>query len=453
VTSLARLVPTSGELREMARIAAPIVVVNLGIMLQGTIDTVMLGRVSSEALAAGAVGSLYFFSVVIFGIGLLMSLDPVISQALGADDHEGMARGVQRGVILAVASALVVAAALWPAERVLTLLGQPPEIIPDAAAYVRWSIAGLIPFQLFNAFRQTLQAMHRVMPMAIAVVIANALNVVLNWVLIYGNLGAPAMGVVGAAHATWITRWVMVALIVWFAWRDLGPALRPWRREAFAFQPLARMVAIGAPVGLQLSAEGIAFGFTGIMMGWLGTVTLAGHQVTLSIVSLTFMVPMGVAGAGAVMVGRAVGAGDMDAARRDAVAALACGIGFMMITATLFITVPGLFARLYTPDVATIAMALALLPVAGVFQVFDGMQVVAAALLRGVGDTRVPMILHLLSFWAVGIPLGAVLCFTMGMGATGLWWGLTAGLASAGVLQLARVKSRLSRDIRRLHVD
>jgi MATE family multidrug resistance protein len=165
------------------------------------------------------------------------------------------------------------------------------------------------------------------------------------------------------------------------------------------------------------------------------------------------MVPMGVAGAGAVMVGRAVGAGDMEAARRDAVAALACGIGFMMITATLFISVPGVFARLYTPDVATIAMALALLPVAGVFQIFDGMQVVAAALLRGVGDTRVPMILHLLSFWAVGIPLGAVLCFTMGMGATGLWWGLTAGLASAGVLQLARVKSRLSRDIRRLHVD
>ena len=195
------------------------------------------------------------------------------------------------------------------------------------------------------------------------------------------------------------------------------------------------------------------FGFTGIMMGWLGTVTLAGHQVTLSIVSLTFMVPMGVAGAGAVMVGRAVGAGDMDAARRDAVAALACGIGFMMLTATLFMTMPGSLARLYTPDGATIAMALLLLPVAGVFQVFDGIQVVSAALLRGIGDTRVPMVLHLLSFWAVGIPLGAFLSFTMGWGPTGLWWGLTAGLASAGVLQLARVRSRLSRDIRRLRVD
>jgi MATE family multidrug resistance protein len=451
--ALARLVPTSGELREMARIAAPIVVVNLGLMLQGTIDTVMLGRVSSEALAAGAVGSLYFFSIIIFGIGLLMSLDPVVAQALGARDDEAMRRGVQRGVILAVLSAIFAALLLWPAERMLTLLEQPEAIIPDAAAYVRWSIAGLLPFQLFNAFRQTLQAMHRVLPMASAVVLANLLNVFLNWVFIYGNLGVPAMGVVGAAHATWITRWVMVALILWFAWRDLGPALRPWRRESFEFKPLARMIAIGAPVGLQLSAEGIAFGFTGIMMGWLGTVTLAGHQVTLSIVSLTFMVPMGVAGAGAVMVGRAVGAGDMDAARRDAVAALVCGVGFMMLTATLFMTMPGALARLYTPDGATIAMVLLLLPVAGVFQVFDGMQVVSAALLRGIGDTRVPMVLHLLSFWAVGIPLGAFLSFTVGWGATGLWWGLTAGLASAGVLQLARVRSRLSRDIRRLHVD
>jgi MATE family multidrug resistance protein len=153
------------------------------------------------------------------------------------------------------------------------------------------------------------------------------------------------------------------------------------------------------------------------------------------------------------MVGRAVGAGDMDAARRDAVAALVCGVGFMMLTATLFMTMPGALARLYTPDGATIAMVLLLLPVAGVFQVFDGMQVVSAALLRGIGDTRVPMVLHLLSFWAVGIPLGAFLSFTVGWGATGLWWGLTAGLASAGVLQLARVRSRLSRDIRRLHVD
>jgi len=453
VTGRTQLIPTVGELREMARIAGPIVIVNLGLMFQGTIDALMLGRVSPEALAAAAVGNLYFFNVIVFGMGLLMSLDPVIAQAIGAHDHDGVARGVQRGVVLAVLTAIVAALLMLPADAILRFARQPVEVIPDAAAYVRWSILGILPFQLFNALRQSLQAMHRVLPMALAVLIANAVNVLLNWILIFGKLGAPAMGVIGAAHATWITRWLMVGLIMWFAWRDLGPTLRPWRPSSFALKPLLRLIGIGAPIGLQLSAEGLAFGFTGVMMGWLGTTTLAAHQVTLNMASLTFMVPMGVAGAGAVMVGRAVGAQDMAAARRDAVAALACGVGFMLITALLFVTLPHLLARLYTNDAATIAMVLVLLPIAGVFQVFDGTQVVSASVLRGTGDTRIPMLLHLLSFWAVAIPLGAFLCFQMGWGATGLWWGLTAGLASAAVLQLARVRNRLGRDVRRLRVD
>ncbi len=437
----------------MARIAAPIVVVNLGLMFQGTIDALMLGRVSPEALAAVAVGNLYFFNVIVFGIGLLMALDPVIAQAIGAHDHVGVARGVQRGVVLAVLTAIVAAVMMAPVDAVLRIARQPESVIPDASAYVRWSILGVLPFQLFNALRQSLQAMHRVLPMALAVLIANLVNVLLNWILIFGKLGAPALGVAGAAHATWITRWLMVLLIAWFAWRDLGPTLRPWRPESFALRPLGALIALGAPIGLQLSAEGLAFGFTGVMMGWLGTTTLAAHQVTLNMASLTFMVPMGVAGAGAVMVGRAVGAADMAAARRDAVAAIVCGVGFMGLTATAFIALPGVLAALYTTDAETIALVLVLLPIAGVFQVFDGTQVVSAAILRGTGDTRIPMILHLLSFWAVAIPLGALLCFTLDWGATGLWWGLTAGLASAAVLQLARVRSRLGRDVRRLRVE
>jgi len=453
MSAFAQLRPTADELREMARIAAPIVVVNLGLMFQGTIDTLMLGRVSADALAAGAVGNLYFFNVIVLGMGLLMSLDPVIAQALGAHDMEGVRRGVQRGIVLAVLTAVLAGVMMLPAEAVLRFARQPDAVIHDASAYVRWSILGILPFQLFNALRQTLQAMHRVLAMALAVVLANLLNILLNWMFIFGHLGFPAMGVVGAAHATWITRWVMVVLIAWFAWRDLGPSLRPWRREAFAWRPLGKMVWLGLPIGLQLSAEGLAFGFTGVMMGWLGTTTLAAHQVTLNMASLTFMVPMGVAAAGAVMVGRAVGAGDLPAARRDAVAALVCGVGFMAITATAFIAIPGVLARLYTTDGGTIAMVLLLLPIAGVFQVFDGTQVVSAALLRGTGDTRVPMVLHLLSFWAVGIPLGAALSFGLGMGATGLWWGLTAGLASAAVLQLARVRARLRRDVQRVRVD
>jgi MATE family multidrug resistance protein len=185
----------------------------------------------------------------------------------------------------------------------------------------------------------------------------------------------------------------------------------------------------------------------------LGAVTLAGHQIALTMASLTFMVPLGVAGAGAAMVGRSIGAGDIAEARRDAVAALACGVGFMALTALLFVSIPNVLAHLFTTDAPTIAMVLLLLPLAGLFQVFDGMQVVSASILRATGDTKVPMVLHVLSFWALGIPLGLVLCFPLKLGAPGLWWGLTAGLAAAALLQLGRVRSHLSRDIGRVIVD
>jgi MATE family multidrug resistance protein len=449
----ARLVPTGGELREMSRLAAPIVIVNLGLMFQGTIDTLMLGRVSAQALAAGAVGNLYFFNVMFFGMGLLMSLDPVVAQAIGARNDEGAARGVQRGLVLALLMSLVAGLAMVPADTVLRFARQPDAVVPAASAYVRWSIAGVLPFLVFNALRQTLQAMHRVLPMAMAVVLSNAVNALLNWIFIFGKFGVPAMGVVGAAHATWISRWFMAAMIVWLSWRDLRPVLVPWRRAAFAMAPLTRMIALGAPIGFQMFAEGFAFGFTGLLMGWLGTATLAAHQVTINLAALTFMVPMGVAGAGAVMVGRAIGAGDMDAARRDSVAALACGVGFMGVMGVLLLSFPVAIARLYTTDVATVVVAASILPIAGVFQIFDGTQVVASSILRGAGDTRVPMILHILSFWAVGIPLGVVLAFPLDYGARGLWWGLTAGLATAALLQLVRVRSRLSGNVVRVRLD
>jgi MATE family multidrug resistance protein len=318
---------------------------------------------------------------------------------------------------------------------------------------VQWSIPGVLPWLVFTAFRQTLQAMHRVMPMVAAVFISNALNAGLNWVLVFGKFGFPAMGIVGAAHATWISRWVMVILLAWFAWRELGPTLRPWLTEATALKPLLRMAAIGLPVGFQMFAEGFAFGFVGLAIGWIGTIPLAGHQIALQMASVAFMVPYGIAGAGAAMVGRAIGRGDFAAARRDALAAIACGSGFMMLTAVLFLTIPGTLARAFTPDPSTIAVVLVLLPIAGFFQVFDGIQVVSAAILRGAGDTRVPMLIHVLSFWALGIPLGLILAFRADMGATGLWWGLTVGLASTGVLLLARVRSRLSRAIARTTVE
>jgi MATE family multidrug resistance protein len=449
----ARLRPTAGELREMARLAAPIVLVNVGMQAMGFVDAVMLGRVSSSALAAGALGNFYFFVTAIIGLGVLMSLDPVISQAVGAKDDRGVALGVQRGALMTLIVTVVIAFMFAPARPVLALLRQPAEIVPGASGYVLWSIPGLLPFFAFNMMRQVLQALHRLRPVVIAVVAGNLANVFLNWVLIHGNLGFEAGGVVGSAQATSLARYAMALALLGAAWPVLRPTLRPWLPGSLEIAPLARMFRVGIPVGLQFLAEAGAFGFATVMAGWLGTTTLAGHEVALALASMTFMVPMGVAGAAAVMVGRAVGRQDIAASRRDAVAALACGVGFMAAMAVLFAIIPGALASAFTEDPATHLMAATLIPIAAVFQVFDGTQVISSSILRGAGDTRVPMILHTLSFWAVGIPLGAWLAFGAGTGAPGLWWGLTAGLAAAAVLQVARVRKKLGADVARLAID
>jgi MATE family multidrug resistance protein len=445
--------PTKAELTEMAQLAAPIVLVNVGMQAMGMVDALMLGRVSAVDLASGALGNFYFYATSIIGIGILMALDPVIAQAVGAKDDEAIARGVQRGILMTLIIALAVSATFIPADRVLALLRQPEEVVPLAAQYVWWSIPGMLPFFAFNMMKQVMQAFTRIKPVLIAVLVGNLANAALNWVLIFGNLGFEAGGVVGSSQGTSIARWIMALVLLAFSWDALAPSLAHWRREVFEWRPLARMFRLGIPVGLQFLAEAGAFGIVTVMAGWMGTSTLAGHEIALSLASMTFMVPMGVAGAAAVMVGHAVGRGDIAESRRDAVAALACGVGFMAACAVVFGLIPNVLAGAYTTDAATFAMAATLIPIAAVFQVFDGAQVISASILRGAGDTRIPAILHALSFWAVGIPFGAWLAFSAGQGAPGLWWGLTAGLAAAAALQLQRVRVKLGGDVRRVVID
>jgi MATE family multidrug resistance protein len=437
---------------EMARLALPIVLVNVGMQGQGLVDAIMLGRVSSADLAAGGLGNFYFFGIAIIGIGILMALDPVIAQGVGAKDEGQIARGVQRGVLMTLVVAIIVSLLFLLAGPVLGLLRQPPEVVPLASAYVRYSIPGMLPFFTFNMLRQTLQAFHRVAPVVWGVAVGNVVNVFLNWVLIYGNLGFEARGVVGSSIATSVSRWIMALVVLVVAWPVLRPYLTQWRPESRHVAPLLRMFRLGLPVGLQFLAEAGAFGLTTVMTGWMGTTVLAGHEIALSLASMTFMVPMGVAAAAAVMVGHAIGRGDMAASRRDAVAALVVGVGFMAVCAVVFALIPEALAGLYTRDAATFALAATLIPVAAVFQVFDGTQVVSASILRGAGDTRVPAVLHGMSFWALGIPLGAVLAFEFDYGAIGLWWGLSAGLAAAAVLQLRRVRVRLSGNVERVRL-
>jgi len=450
---MALRLPDPRALRTLLALALPVIFVQVGMMLMGVVDTIMVGHVSAEALAAVALGNVYFFGAAIFGMGALMALDPVIAHAVGAGDQEGIARGVQRGILLGGLLCIPTTLLLLPAPWVLETLRQPPAVVPIAGAYVRISIPGTLGIFAFTVLRQSLQSMGRMRPIVISIIAANLLNALLNWMLIFGRWGAPALGAVGAAWATTACRLFMFAVLLWLAWPLLREYLRPFRRATLELAPLGRLMRLGAPIGMQHQLEYGVFAIVGLLMGVMGTTQVAGHQVALNLASITFMVPLGLSAAAAVVVGHAVGRGDRRAAADASRAALWVAVGFMGTTALAFLFLPGPLARMYTSVPEVIAIAVVLIPLAGVFQVFDGIQVTSIGLLRGLGDTRTPMITGILGFWVLGLPVSLLLGFRLGYGPAGLWWGLVLGLVAVAIFLLYRLRVKLRAPHRRVTLD
>jgi MATE family multidrug resistance protein len=437
------LLPTRRQFTELAALALPVVTVQVGLMLMGVVDTMIVGRVSAEALAATALGNLGFITLAIVAQGILLALDPLVSQAVGAGEHAELRRTVQRGLVLALLLAVPVSLLLLAAEPVFRWLGQPAEVVPEAGRWVLVSIPGVFPFLAFIALRQTLQALGSVRAIIWSIVGANVLNAVLDVVLIFGKLGVPALGVVGSSLATSISRWVMLAALVVAGWPVLRPLVVPWHRSAWERAPLWRLLRLGFPIGLQLELELGAFGLVALFMGRLGTIPMAAHQVAINLASLTFMVPLGLGSATAALVGRAIGAGDLGGARGIARTSMVLSSVFMGAAGLVFLLVPSGLAALYTRSDDVRALAATLLPIAGVFQIADGLQAVLAGILRGAGDTRAAMIANFLGFWMVGVPVSLGLGFGLGYGAVGLWWGLVVGLLVVSGLLVIRARRRL----------
>ena len=445
--------PRRAELAAMSRLALPVVVAQVGLMLMGVVDTLMVGRVSSVALAAVALGNLYFITIVVPASGTLMVLDPVVAQAVGAKDSEGIARGIQRGFLLAAVLGVFASLLLIPVRSVLQLLHQPPALVPLASSYVLISILGVLPFLAFVVLRQSLQALGATRALVGVIVVGNLANALLNWVFVYGHLGSAAMGAPGSAWATCVSRWLMVFLLLALGWRSLTSTLRPWRPETFHLAPLRAMLRLGLPIGLQQGIEIGAFAAIGVLMGVLGTIEMAAHQIAINLASLTFMVPLGVGAAAAVRVGHAAGAGNAEGARESARAALVCGVGFMMCTGVVFLFAPAAIAAWYTRELPVASLAATLIPIAGVFQIFDGIQAVCAGVLRGLGDTRAPFVINLAGFWLAGFPVSIVLGFHTTLGAVGLWWGFVAGLGAVAFLLLLRMRHRMRGAIARTTLE
>lgn len=424
------------EFRDTLRMALPVVATQLGSVAMGTVDTLMAGRLGAEAISAVGLGSSVGFLPLIMGSGALMGLDPVIAQAYGAGRYEQCGRALRHGLVLAVCMSIPLVAVLWQSHWILDAIGEPAPLVERAAPFLRiWGL-GALPFLVFAALRQFLQGVGIVAPAMWIVLGANVLNAVANWALIFGHAGMPALGIQGSAWATTISRWVMALALAAYVFGK--PALRRFgvlaRRGPLDRALLTRLLHLGLPVGMQYGMEVGVFTAASVMMGWMSTEALAGHQIAINLCSITFMVPLGFSATAAVRVGQAIGRGDVPAARRAAFVAYVLGVGFMSMSALAFAFAPRLLAGLYTGDAAVLGIAVSLLHVGAVFQLFDGAQTIGIGALRGAADTRVPMFVTIVAYWILGLPLGWALAFRGGAGPAGLWWGLTAGLTTVAIV-------------------
>lgn len=422
----------------MLLLAIPVVLAELGWVTMGLVDTLMVGGLGPEAIGAVGIGSSLFLGVCIFAMGLLLGLDTLVSQSFGARRVEDCHRWLVHAVVLSVLLTVPVMLVLRFLSSALGAWGLNPAVLHLLRPYLDVLTWSVLPLLLYSSFRRYLQGMGVVRPVMVALIAANLVNLFVNWLLIFGRLGAPAMGVRGSAWATVIARIGMAAVLLGvILHRESGkrPGLfaTPLRIE---LARMRRLLALGLPAASQVTLEVGVFAAATALAGRLAPASLAAHQIGINIVSFTFMVPLGIASAGAVRVGQAVGRHDRVGAARSGWTALLFGTFFMSCAAATFLLFPRRLVSAFSPDAAVIETGVALLFVGAIFQLFDGVQGVATGVLRGLGDTRTPMLWNLAAHWFIGLPLGYALCFVAGYGVIGLWWGLSTGLIICGVALL-----------------
>lgn len=436
------------QLKPMVSLSVPVVMTELGWMTMSLVDTMMVGRLSAEAIGAVSIGTAVFLAATILGMGLSLGLDTLVSQAHGANQWQDCQGWLVHGIHLSLLLSPLMMFILWGSLPYLQFWGFHPEVLALTPPYLKAVTWSIFPLMLYNTFRRYLQGIGRVKGIMVVLVTANLVNVCANWIFIFGKLGFPAMGVEGAGWATCISRLYM-ALGLWML------IFRYHRRQrtpllGISFKPdldrMRQLVNLGLPASLQTTLEVGVFAAVTSLAGKLEPAAVAAHQIALNAAGFVFMVPLGISSAGAVRVGREIGRGEPQRAADSGWMALLLGSGFMLVSGLVFVLLSQEIMRLFTGDPEVIAIGAPLLLIAAAFMFFDGVQVVATGNLRGAADTTTPMVVNLIGHWPVGMVLGYFLCFHFKWGVQGLWVGLSAGLIAIGIVLLA-VWTRKSREL------
>ena len=426
------------EIKPMLRLAWPVVVSELGWMAMVVVDTMMVGRISAEAIGAVSLGGAVVHAVSVFGVGLLLGLDPLVSQAWGARKLRDCHHFLVQALYITVVLSPILMGLVWLYIPFLDTFGVDHNVEALARPYMEALIWSIPPLLLFTAFRRYLQGMGLVGWVMVVLVSANLINVAANWIFIFGNLGFPAMGATGAGWATFVSRiYMFLAVVAYVVVRERrkSPGLNETSLRPAAAD-IRNIIRLGFPAAMQIALEVGVFAAGTTLIAKLGAVPLASHQIALNCAAVTFMVPLGVSSAGAVRVGHALGRGQPAEARTAGWAALLLGTGFMGCAALSFFLFPAVILRTFTTDAGVLSMGVTLLYVAALFQLSDGIQIVATGILRGAGETRIPMVSTFVGHWVLGLPIGYWLGFTWGWGAPGVWTGWVVGLTTVAIALL-----------------
>lgn len=434
-------------------LALPVMISNLGHVLMGLTDSVMIGHYSSLSLAAAGLATVVFNVFMLFGIGVSYAITPLVAAAHGEKNPEAITASVQHGIVINVFTSAVLILLVVAGKNALHHIGQPEEVVALSLPYLSIITYSLLPLAVFQSFKQFAEGLTHTRVAMFVMIGANVINVFLNYVLIYGHLGFPELGLKGTGWATLISRIVMALGIMAYIRVDRNFRLYQavFSLPRYSKNLFNRMLHLGIPSGVQFIFEVAAFDFSLVMMGWFGSTVIAAHHISINMATISYMTTAGLAAAATVRVGYYLGGRDVHNLKAAAYSLLAMAVLVMSGWAVLFIAGREWLPSIYVDDPAVMEIATSLLAIAGLFQLADGAQVVCASALRGLHDVKIPSLFIFISYWILGLPLGYFIAFTWGVGPTGIWWGLLTGLtltALAMFMRLRRLMNTIDNSLR-----
>lgn len=428
------------HIKESMLLAYPVMLSQLGHVMMGVTDSIMVGHIGAEPLAAASLANVAFNVILLFGIGVSYAITPLVASAQGDHNNKNISDTLKHGLAINFINSLILVLVVYFGKNILHHIDQPAEVVALSIPYLDIITYSIIPTLLFQTFRQFSEGLSFTRIAMFVVIASNFLNIGLNYIFIYGHLGFPAMGLVGAGYGTLLSRIVMAIGIAVYIYQS--PSFKEFRGGFsvgnYSRSLIKKMLNIGLPAGVQFIFEVAAFDFSAVMMGWLGAKTLAAHQIAINLATISYMTTTGLAAAATIRVSNELGKRDFRTMRTVGFTLVGLALVVMALWGLIFIVGRNFLPQLYIEDMEVIAIAAPLIVIAGFFQLADGTQVVCLGALRGMQDVKIPSLFIFIAYWVVGLPLGYFLGFKMGYGAIGIWTGLLIGLTLTAIAMFFR---------------